>query len=75
MRFFLMAILALSIAPQAAPAAEREPQVYFFWAASCLECQTAREFLDRARAEGPKLQVRDFEVEINRANAILLSDV
>jgi glutaredoxin len=75
MRFVLMAMLALAMAPAPATAAGREPQVYFFWAASCQECQSAREFLDQARADDANLQVRDFEVENNLGNAILLSDV
>ena len=40
-----------------------------------LLCQAARLFLDRAQAADTKIEVRDFEVEDNLNNAILLSRV
>ena len=75
MRVLLVALLSLWITTQPAPAAERTSYVYFFWAASCSYCQSARLFLDKARATDPKIQIRDFEVENNLNNAILFSRV
>jgi glutaredoxin len=75
MRVLLVALLSLWITSQSAPVTERNPQVYFFWAASCSYCQAARLFLDTTRATDPKIQIRDFEVENNLNHAILFSRV
>ena len=61
MRILLVALLSLWITSQPAPAAERNPHVYFFWAASCSYCQAARLFLDKAQTTDTKIQIRDFE--------------
>ena len=75
MRVLLGALLSLWITSQSAPAAERKPQVYYFWAASCSFCEAARVFLEKVRETDPEIQVRDFEVENNLNNAILFSRV
>jgi thiol-disulfide isomerase/thioredoxin len=75
MRFLLAAILALTLAPIGVRAAGSEPQVYFFWAEGCGDCRAAREFLDRAKAEDPRIQVRDFDVEGDLSNAILFGEL
>jgi glutaredoxin len=75
MRALLVALVSVCIASQAAAAAEHNPKVYYFWSASCSYCQAARLFLDKAQATDAKIKVRDFEVEDNLNNAILLSRV
>src|ERR1700682_1877253 len=75
MRALLIALVSVWIASQTAAAAEHNPQVYYFWSASCSYCQAARLFLDKARATDAMIEVRDFEVEDNLNNAILLSRV
>ncbi len=78
MRFALIAILALLIAPSAVLPAEQvrqEPQVYYFWTTDCPGCDLARAFFDRARTSDPAISLRDFDVEDNLDNATLFSKV
>jgi hypothetical protein len=78
MRFALIAILALLMAPSVARSAEaprQEPQVYYFWTADCPGCDAARAFLERARTADPQIGLRDFDVEASLANATLFSRV
>jgi hypothetical protein len=78
MRYALIAILALLMtapAIEAADRAEREPQVYFFWTTDCPGCAAAQAFLDRARLADPAIRVREFDVEANLSNAMLLAQV
>jgi hypothetical protein len=75
MRLILAIALLLSLAAQPASADPREPTLYFFWTRDCSYCDLAQSFLERARAEDPKIQLRDFEVEGSLANAIVLSRV
>ena len=49
-----------------------EPQVYFFWSASCPYSKEARTFLAGAQAKDPRLRIRDFEVDESVANTRLL---
>jgi glutaredoxin len=49
-----------------------EPQVYFFWSATCPYSKAARSFLAGAQAKDPQLRIRDFEVDESIANARLL---
>jgi hypothetical protein len=49
-----------------------EPQVYFFWSASCPFSQAARAFLVGAQAKDKSLRVRDFQVDDSIANTRLL---
>jgi glutaredoxin len=49
-----------------------EPQIYFFWSASCPYSKTAQTFLAGAQAKDPRLRIRDFEVGENDANMRLL---
>jgi hypothetical protein len=49
-----------------------EPQVYFFWSASCPYSKAARTFLAAAQTKDPRLHVRDFEVDGSIANTRLL---
>jgi hypothetical protein len=73
MRLILGLALLLCIEVQVARADSQEPILYFFWTRDCGYCDQAQSFLDRARAEDPAIQVRDFEVEYSLANAIVLS--
>jgi hypothetical protein len=52
-----------------------EPQVYFFWSASCPYSKAARTFLAAAQAKEPRLRIRDFEVDESAANLRLLGRV
>jgi hypothetical protein len=45
--------------------------VYFFWAPDCPGCEDARAFLEKARADDPRIEVRDFDVEASLDNAML----
>jgi glutaredoxin len=49
-----------------------EPQVYFFWSATCPYSKAARTFLTGAQAKDPQLRIRDFEMDESVANARLL---
>jgi hypothetical protein len=49
-----------------------EPQIYFFWSASCPYSKAARTFLAAAQANDPALSIRDFEVDESVANTRLL---
>ena len=49
-----------------------EPQIYFFWSASCPYSKAARAFLAGAQAKDPRLRIRDFEVDESIANTRLL---
>jgi hypothetical protein len=49
-----------------------EPQIYFFWSASCPYSKAARTFLAGAHAKDPRLRIRDFEVDESVANTRLL---
>ncbi len=80
MRRSLMAVVALCIAllPPVAGATDTtdtEPQVYFFWSASCSFSRSALSFLQGAQSKDPKLQVRDFEVDNSLSNTLLLGKV
>jgi hypothetical protein len=78
MRFALIAILALLMAPSVVLTAEaprQEPPVYYFWTGDCPGCDAARAFFERARAADPKIGLRDFDVEASLANATLFSRV
>jgi hypothetical protein len=76
-------ILAVVVACMAllAPAAmaqkvqDKEPQLYFFWSASCPYSKAARAFLLGAKAKDSKLRIRDFEVDDSVANTLLLGRV
>ena len=49
-----------------------EPQIYFFWSASCPYSKAARTFLAAAQAKDPRLSIRDFAVDESIANTRLL---
>jgi glutaredoxin len=49
-----------------------EPQIYFFWSASCPYSKAARTFLAGAQAKDPRLRMRDFEVDESLGNRRLL---
>ena len=49
-----------------------EPQIYFFWSASCPYSKAAKTFLAGAKAEDPRLRIRDFETDESLANTRLL---
>lgn len=72
---FAVAILCLGIAPQAALASDREPRVYFFWASGCPGCEEVKSFLDKARKDDPKIELRDFNVESSLGNAMLFDRI
>ncbi|KAB2920716.1 MAG: hypothetical protein F9K29_00105 [Hyphomicrobiaceae bacterium] len=78
MRVLLMAVLALATlgsGPRPAQAADREPQVYFFWAESCAYSQRARSFLQRAQAQDARIRIEAFEIERHPENLVLLGKV
>jgi hypothetical protein len=60
------------IAIPAARAQNTEPNVYFFWSASCPYSNMARAFLLRAREKDLNLSIREFEVDQSLPNALLL---
>lgn len=49
-----------------------EPNVYFFWSASCQYSKAARTFLLEARQKDAKLTIREFEVDQSLPNTLLL---
>lgn len=49
-----------------------EPQIYFFWSASCPYSKAARTFLAAQQAKDPGVLIRDFEVDESVANTRLL---
>jgi hypothetical protein len=74
MRCRILAALLLSsvlFAPTVR-AESTEPQIYFFWSASCPYSKAARTFLATAQAKDPRLSIRDFEVDESIANTSLL---
>ncbi len=78
MRMLLLAMLALATlasVPRPAHAADREPQVYFFWAESCAYSQRARSFLQRAQAQDARIRIKAFEIERHPENVELLGKV
>jgi len=74
MRCRILAALLLSMVVLAPTlqAQGTEPQVYFFWSASCPYSKAARTFLAGAQAKDPRLRIRDFEVGESVANTRLL---
>lgn len=77
MRSVMIAVLAVWVVllPPAAGATDTEPQVYFFWAASCPYSKSARSFLRNAQSKDPQLRIRDFEVDQSLPNTLLLGRV
>jgi glutaredoxin len=74
MRSRVLALVVASIAllAPALGAKNREPQLYFFWSASCPYSKAAQTFLQGAKAKDPRLRIRDFEVDESDANTRLL---
>jgi glutaredoxin len=72
-RRILAALLSCAVLLVPALRAEGiEPQVYFFWSASCPYSKAARTFLAGAQAKDQQLRIRDFEVDESIANTRLL---
>ncbi len=74
MRCRILAALLFSMV-QLAPTSQAEstePQIYFFWSASCPYSEAARTFLAGAQAKEPRLRIRGFEVDESVANTRLL---
>ena len=65
-------LLSMVLFAPALRAESTEPQIYFFWSASCPYSKAARTFLAAARAKHPRLRIRDFEVDESVANTRLL---
>jgi hypothetical protein len=61
------------LAMPAARAQVAEPNVYFFWSASCQYSKMARSFLLGAQQKDPNLNIREFEVDDSLPNTLLLS--
>lgn len=47
--------------------------VHFFWGRGCPHCEEEKSFLDRLKAKYPGMQVKDYEVWYDKANAEILS--
>jgi glutaredoxin len=74
MRRPVLAILisCLALLAPAVSAEDTEPQLYFFWSASCPYSKAARTFLQAASAKDPSLRIRDLEVDHSVSNLRLL---
>jgi hypothetical protein len=74
MRQYLLASLIASLAllAPAARADDTEPELYFFWSASCSYSKAARAFLQASAAKDARLRITDFEVDSSVANMRLL---
>ncbi|MET0652148.1 MAG: hypothetical protein ABWY63_06495 [Hyphomicrobiaceae bacterium] len=69
----LVALLVWSmLAVPATRAQGTEPNVYFFWSASCSYSKMARAFLLDAQQKDANLTVREFEVDQSLSNTLLL---
>jgi hypothetical protein len=71
-RTFAALLFSLVLFAPAARAQSTEPQIYFFWSASCPYSKAARTFLAAAQIKDPRLRIRDFEVDESAANTRLL---
>jgi glutaredoxin len=47
--------------------------VHFFWGRGCPHCEEEKRFLDELKAKYPGMQVKDYEVWYDKANAETLS--
>jgi hypothetical protein len=65
-------LVLLAVFAPASRAGSFEPQIYFFWSASCAYSKAARVFLAAAQVRDPHLSIRDFEVDESVANTRLL---
>jgi hypothetical protein len=68
--FALMVWAVLAI--PATRAQGTEPNVYFFWSASCPYSKMARTFLLNAQEKDANLTIREFEVDQSLPNTLLL---
>ena len=66
--FIVWAALAIPVTR----AQSTEPNVYFFWSASCQYSKMARAFLLDAQQKDANLTVREFEVDQSLPNTLLL---
>jgi hypothetical protein len=71
-RTFAALIFCLALFAPALRAESTEPEIYFFWSASCPYSKAARTFLGAAQIKDPLLRIRDFEVDESAANMRLL---
>jgi hypothetical protein len=71
-RTFAALILWLALFAPALRAESTEPEIYFFWSASCPYSKAARTFLAAAQVKDPRLRIRDFEVDESTASMRLL---
>ena len=65
-------IFCLALFAPALRAESTEPEIYFFWSASCPYSKAARTFLAAAQIKNSHLRIRDFEVDESAANMRLL---
>jgi len=70
--FILLFFLALPAA--VLPSAERIV-VYFFWAEGCPHCEQEKSFLTTMLQQNPEMEIKSYEVKINRDNALLFSQL
>lgn len=71
-RLFIALIVWAVLAVSAARAQSTEPNVYFFWSASCSYSKMARAFLLNAQQKDANLIIREFEVDQSLPNTLLL---
>jgi glutaredoxin len=74
-RVLAVVVACIALLAPALGARDREPQLYFFWSASCPYSKAARTFLQGAKAKDQRLRIRDFEVDESAANTRLLGRV
>lgn len=76
MRSALLALLICIALPWNASRAQgSEPQIYFFWSASCPYSQAMRALLQSVRRRDGRLRIREFEVDRSARNMELLGAV
>ena len=71
-RLFVALMVWAVLAVPATRAQTAEPNVYFFWSASCPYSKMARTFLLNAQQKDANVSLREFEVDQSLPNTLLL---
>jgi glutaredoxin len=71
----LMLLIVVGLPRSASFAQEFEPQIYLFYSATCPYSQAARALLQSAQHRGPKLRIKEFEVDESTENTEFLARV
>lgn len=71
-RLFIALMVWAVLAIPATRAQSTEPNVYFFWSASCQYSKMARAFLLDAQEKDAHLTIREFDVDQSLPNTLLL---